>query len=138
MFLFFSSRRRHTRCALVTGVQTCALPISLPTALSRQRFVQGDEGARAPGASLLELACRLGPIRSRGTSAVASGRIRSWRCADGAGAPGGGAGRGPDEGPGTDRTRGRPWERGSGEGKTGRATGRENVGQCVWRTGVTR
>src|SRR3546814_9504793 len=27
--LFFSSRRRHTRCALVTGVQTCALPISL-------------------------------------------------------------------------------------------------------------
>src|SRR3546814_11296233 len=28
VFLFcFSSRRRHTRCALVTGVQTCALPI---------------------------------------------------------------------------------------------------------------
>src|SRR3546814_10091100 len=29
---FFSSRRRHTRCALVTGVQTCALPISNNTA----------------------------------------------------------------------------------------------------------
>src|SRR3546814_13965341 len=28
-FFFFSSRRRHTICALVTGVQTCALPISL-------------------------------------------------------------------------------------------------------------
>ena len=28
MFFFFSSRRRHTRCADVTGVQTCALPIS--------------------------------------------------------------------------------------------------------------
>src|SRR3546814_5895944 len=28
-FFFFSSRRRHTRCALVTGVQTCALPICL-------------------------------------------------------------------------------------------------------------
>src|SRR3546814_8513190 len=29
-FIFcFSSRRRHTRCALVTGVQTCALPILL-------------------------------------------------------------------------------------------------------------
>src|SRR3546814_10617944 len=28
-FVFFSSRRRHTRCALVTGVQTCALPILL-------------------------------------------------------------------------------------------------------------
>src|SRR3546814_9252951 len=30
LFFFFSSRRRHTRCALVTGVQTCALPISAP------------------------------------------------------------------------------------------------------------
>src|SRR3546814_7965591 len=28
MFFVFSSRRRHTRCALLTGVQTCALPIS--------------------------------------------------------------------------------------------------------------
>src|SRR3546814_4994091 len=27
MLFFFSSRRRHTICALVTGVQTCALPI---------------------------------------------------------------------------------------------------------------
>src|SRR3546814_9154423 len=26
-YFFFSSRRLHTRCALVTGVQTCALPI---------------------------------------------------------------------------------------------------------------
>src|SRR3546814_18347949 len=30
-FFFFSSRRRHTRCALVTGVQTCALPIWIGT-----------------------------------------------------------------------------------------------------------
>src|SRR3546814_608796 len=29
LFFFFSSRRRHTRCALVTGVQTCALPIAV-------------------------------------------------------------------------------------------------------------
>src|SRR3546814_14066569 len=29
LLFFFSSRRRHTRCALVTGVQTCALPILL-------------------------------------------------------------------------------------------------------------
>src|SRR3546814_8295263 len=28
MFVFFSSRRQHTRCALGTVVQTCALPIS--------------------------------------------------------------------------------------------------------------
>src|SRR3546814_10711593 len=27
LIFFVSSRRRHTRCALVTGVQTCALPI---------------------------------------------------------------------------------------------------------------
>src|SRR3546814_3523845 len=33
MVFFVSSRRRHTRCALVTGVQTCALPISDPQAL---------------------------------------------------------------------------------------------------------
>src|SRR3546814_7581600 len=34
---FFSSRRRHTRCALVTGVQTCALPIShAPDAMPAQ------------------------------------------------------------------------------------------------------
>src|SRR3546814_8206242 len=32
---FFSSRRRHTRCALVTGVQTCALPIYPDFAESR-------------------------------------------------------------------------------------------------------
>src|SRR3546814_19361199 len=38
VLFFFSSRRRHTRCALVTGVQTCALPISRRAA-----------GRRAPG-----------------------------------------------------------------------------------------
>src|SRR3546814_4707107 len=32
LLFFMSSRRRHTRCALVTGVQTCALPICLPGA----------------------------------------------------------------------------------------------------------
>src|SRR3546814_4729964 len=42
LLFFFSSRRRHTRCALVTGVQTCALPISavertLPYASGRPR-----------------------------------------------------------------------------------------------------
>src|SRR3546814_1721166 len=36
LFFFFSSRRRHTRCALVTGVQTCALPISGGGLESRQ------------------------------------------------------------------------------------------------------
>src|SRR3546814_4407780 len=31
----FSIRRRHTRCALVTGVQTCALPILLHLPVGR-------------------------------------------------------------------------------------------------------
>src|SRR3546814_4030979 len=48
LFFFFSSRRRHTRCALVTGVQTCALPISPADADWRAdgEFVGGsdDEG----------------------------------------------------------------------------------------------
>src|SRR3546814_14356068 len=39
-FFFFSSRRRHTICALVTGVQTCALPISarLPALFEKGRI----------------------------------------------------------------------------------------------------
>src|SRR3546814_2775410 len=43
---FFSSRRRHTRCALVTGVQTCALPI-----LGREvEAVLGGEAVEVVGA----------------------------------------------------------------------------------------
>src|SRR3546814_2438769 len=38
MFFFFSSRRRHTRCALVTGVQTCALPIFFGTITEADPF----------------------------------------------------------------------------------------------------
>src|SRR3546814_15985570 len=43
---FFSSRRRHTRCALVTGVQTCALPIYVApfdasTTLSNPKAIRG-------------------------------------------------------------------------------------------------
>src|SRR3546814_651143 len=41
VYVFFSSRRRHTRCALVTGVQTCALPISQHR--RRERFDADDE-----------------------------------------------------------------------------------------------
>src|SRR3546814_3931344 len=47
LYFFFSSRRRHTRCALVTGVQTCALPIfaantvaSFLTASDKRRFTE--------------------------------------------------------------------------------------------------
>src|SRR3546814_13968953 len=40
MFLF-ASRRRHTRCALVTGVQTCALPISMSSLTDSTGFSFG-------------------------------------------------------------------------------------------------
>src|SRR3546814_6830302 len=43
VFCFFSSRRRHTRCALVTGVQTCALPIYVYSA--GQMLVFGRDAA---------------------------------------------------------------------------------------------
>src|SRR3546814_1595374 len=46
VFFFFSSRRRHTRCALVTGVQTCALPIS-PAILGGHAVLAGLGGAGA-------------------------------------------------------------------------------------------
>src|SRR3546814_84741 len=41
VFFFFSSRRRHTRCALVTGVQTCALPIFALEHTARVLIVAG-------------------------------------------------------------------------------------------------
>src|SRR3546814_12918999 len=63
---FFSSRRRHTRCALVTGVQTCALPISvdaLSFLLRRQKERNGPSTssepapAKAGGERLIFKAC---------------------------------------------------------------------------------
>src|SRR3546814_7754995 len=52
LFFFFSSRRRHTRCALVTGVQTCALPIySGQTSLGEvvRSIPQSFGGGQQPG-----------------------------------------------------------------------------------------
>src|SRR3546814_6232368 len=40
ILFFFSSRRRHTRCALVTGVQTCALPISVTDNVDERRLCE--------------------------------------------------------------------------------------------------
>src|SRR3546814_4192345 len=52
-YCFFSRRRRHTRCALVTGVQTCALPILafveqvLDPAVKREALADRQLGAHA-------------------------------------------------------------------------------------------
>src|SRR3546814_7009644 len=56
---FFSSRRRHTRCALVTGVQTCALPIYGP-AFHRFRTIRrrGRAAARPNARALCRYARR--------------------------------------------------------------------------------
>src|SRR3546814_20941129 len=45
---FFSSRRRHTRCALVTGVQTCALPIYVYSVIDKPVWVVGGALVASP------------------------------------------------------------------------------------------
>src|SRR3546814_6367411 len=57
LFFFFSSRRRHTRCALVTGVQTCALPILRGCRARRpllHRLQLGDEALHHTEAAVPE------------------------------------------------------------------------------------
>src|SRR3546814_3338590 len=52
LFFFFSSRRRHTRCALVTGVQTCALPILVVETLEVDPPGEGEVLVRIGAAGL--------------------------------------------------------------------------------------
>src|SRR3546814_19246927 len=47
--ILFSGRRRHTMCALVTGVQTCALPISVRGRTRTRDRDRGRDGRRGPG-----------------------------------------------------------------------------------------
>src|SRR3546814_12743928 len=61
---FFSSRRRHTRCALVTGVQTCALPIYLSAAGEWSLLPAKLPPRKLAGFSLLGQ--RTGVLRTRG------------------------------------------------------------------------
>src|SRR3546814_10718573 len=59
VFVVFSSRRRHTRCALVTGVQACALPIFI---YADERFglhqLRFNEGAGAYASQSGEIVAR--------------------------------------------------------------------------------
>src|SRR3546814_7626750 len=67
LLFLFSSRRRHTRCALVTGVQTCALPIfdSAMAVLLREAAADGD----------LVLADPADPCRGSGFVALGMGKL---------------------------------------------------------------
>src|SRR3546814_5422557 len=60
VLFFFSSRRRHTRCALVTGVQTCALPISASKYDLAASSAQQYRNAVLPGAQRAYEAARKG------------------------------------------------------------------------------
>src|SRR3546814_721478 len=95
VFFFFSSRRRHTRCALVTGVQTCALPICRnegpgPSLPDPRVPALGSLGlsARAPAAAHIRAALSDDDSRCDGRrSGDRHGpAARAWRVASGEGA----------------------------------------------------
>src|SRR3546814_19558428 len=81
---FFSSRRRHTICALVTGVQTCALPISARRdSTSKGRLTASPAAAqRAPVGSIRRPPCCRRPTRTARTAARA-GSVPEREPADG-------------------------------------------------------
>src|SRR3546814_5880814 len=69
---FFSSRRRHTRCALVTGVQTCALPIwpaatkpAIPMRMQLPVMPSLDEISTPPTSGPMAATQRLMPTMKR-------------------------------------------------------------------------
>src|SRR3546814_7673577 len=68
---FFSSRRRHTRCALVTGVQTCALPIFFTSNFRGSAF--NDEQKATPEAGVDGLIDYWKRLADAGVKVVAMG-----------------------------------------------------------------
>src|SRR3546814_1068855 len=70
---FFSSRRRHTRCALVTGVQTCALPIYVATALGVQAIEHHRKRVRF--FSTVELVNALEQEKAKGKTGQIANRL---------------------------------------------------------------
>src|SRR3546814_17663562 len=79
LLFFFSSRRRHTRCALVTGVQTCALPIlatieqddeDLPMAFGDEGRLLGERSISAGSLHVDEWRCNAADLADRNAIAV--------------------------------------------------------------------
>src|SRR3546814_4356184 len=84
---FFSSRRRHTSCALVTGVQTCALPIlCVPSRAIVQACEIGDWFRQCEGA-VDSVQHRIG-AGSRGQSRAAARHVEPLTCKKRAGPEG--------------------------------------------------
>src|SRR3546814_6160049 len=75
-FFFFSSRRRHTRCALVTGVQTCALPIYASTTLMIDTLTKVVEAFERNGIELIGENTRRSEERRVGKECVSTCRSR--------------------------------------------------------------
>src|SRR3546814_9234163 len=87
LVLFFSSRRRHTRCALVTGVQTRALPISFGSLGALVRQTASDFGTGVylkPDAGLRDrLRARYAALGQPGGQLVGlSWRSANWHLGD--------------------------------------------------------
>src|SRR3546814_6904005 len=98
VFFVFSSRRRHTRCALVTGVQTCALPISADhggggkrsevaaveavadLAIHQEQLALGDDAAAPPDGQRIAatIAIERSEERRVGKEGVSTCRSRWW------------------------------------------------------------
>src|SRR3546814_1021049 len=81
VFFFFSSRRRHTRCALVTGVQTCALPIwrALPAAAPPDLVGRRAGHLGTPAAPRRPLSPRLAVHRAGAAGVGCKGVVRPSR-----------------------------------------------------------
>src|SRR3546814_11412356 len=88
MLFLFSSRRRHTRCALVTGVQTCALPICRGGAVPFQKALMRSPWRLEAGAlTALALPMIAGNIAWAGIAAtdlLLLGRLGAGAVASGA------------------------------------------------------
>src|SRR3546814_6383776 len=73
--VLFSSRRRHTRCALVTGVQTCALPISVNLVAADERAELDTEREKS-AAEIDELQQAVNRLRGSIGNLNREGRVR--------------------------------------------------------------
>src|SRR3546814_7498056 len=80
-FFVFSSRRRHTRCALVTGVQTCALPISFAPACDSDAFISAAKPGYVPAQRLENIDAFLRALRCE-VAALLCAEIQAIRYAE--------------------------------------------------------